>query len=197
MKGGSRCACGREPAGQLPTSSTMSERAASTQGSSKVAVGRQRTQVRQVGGSGPGGGHCRDHSIRRWSKLSQNGHGRPVLVGPQRPPASAARRGRARRAGRRPRARGPRPRRPTRPWRRARAGPPGVISTRWASTVRPGPQRRDHEVDRREGGHREVVAEEAGGTGEGALGPGGPQRDGGHVPAAGAPDLPVGVHHGA
>ena len=61
----------------------------------------------------------------------------------------------------------------------------------------PGPKRRDDEVHRRERGHREVVAEEAGRTGERALGPGGPQRDGSHVPAAWAPDLPVLVHQRA
>ena len=75
MYGGSRCACGREPAGQLPTSSTIRERAASTHGSSNVAAGVQRTHVRQVGGSGPGGGHVADHSIIRWSKLRQKGNG--------------------------------------------------------------------------------------------------------------------------
>src|ERR1700677_2330689 len=75
MNGGSRYMCGRTPAGQLPTSSTMSERAASTQGSSKVAVGRGRTQARQVGGCGPGGGHSSDQTRGRWSKLSQKGIG--------------------------------------------------------------------------------------------------------------------------
>ena len=51
-------------------------------------------------------------------------------------------------------------------------------------------QGRDDEIDRREGGHREVVAEEAGGAGERALGPGGPQRDGGHVARRRAPRSP-------
>ena len=75
MNGGSRYMCGREPAGQLPTSSTISERAASTHGSSKVAVGRGRTQARHVGGCGPGGGHSSDQTRGRWSKLSQKAIG--------------------------------------------------------------------------------------------------------------------------
>ena len=83
MNGGSRYACGRDPAGQLPTSRTMSERAPSTQGSSNVARGRYRTQVCQVGGSGPVGGQVSDHSSGRWSKLFQKAKGARASSGRQ------------------------------------------------------------------------------------------------------------------
>ena len=196
MYGGSRYMCGREPAGQLPTSSTMSVRAASTHGSSKVAVGAA---------AHPGPPRRRQRSGRRpllrprRSSAGRSCPRRPCAAGPRRaqaPPTSATRPGRARRAGRCPRARGRRPRPPTTPWRRARAGPPGVISTRWASTVRPDRSGVTTRSTGANAAHREVVAEEAGRPGQRALGPGGAQREGGDVAAARAPDLPVVVHHG-
>ena len=69
--------------------------------------------------------------------------------------------------------------------------PPWVRETRWAVTVRPGAQRGDVDLDRPERGDGEVVAVEAGGTRLPALRPRGPEGDGGDVPAAGPPDLPV------
>ncbi len=194
MNGGSRYMCGREPAGQLPTSSTISERAASTHGSSKVAVGRGRTQARHVGGCGPDGGHSSDQTRGRWSKLSQKAHRRSHVVRPQLGPS----------------------------WQRLGIGHVGRIDVlvleplhladrphhcveHRASLLADGdtlrehgasrPQRGDHQIDRCERRNRKVVTEEAGRTGEVARRPRGAQGERGHVPTAGSPDLPVGVHH--
>ncbi len=193
MSGGSRYAWGREPAGQLPTSRTMSDRAdvhpRVVEHRSRRAA-HPRPPCRRERAGGRPALRPLDHTLIEVAPEREHG---PVLAGKRRRP-------RRQRVGiwhvRRVQvlvlealdvAHGPHHGVEHRPALLAHLD---ALGRRGAA----GAQRGDHEVDRREGGDREVVAEEAGGTGEGALGPGGPEGDGGHVPATGAPDLPVAPH---
>ena len=198
MKPWSRCAWGRWPAGQLPTSSTTTRRAASAQGSSTalgLAVAHPGPPRRwQRSGWRPGLGPLQlpllevvPEAVVRVAVLvsgrrllGAGGHGVGVgHVGREHVLVLEARH------------------LPHRPHHRLEHGaaPLGHLHPLGQHGA-PRAQRRHDEVDGLEGRHREVVAEEAGRAGEGALRPGCPKRDGGHVPAAGAPDLPVPVHQG-